>query len=126
MKSTRSPADVPRAEAWDARTGDAGMAASSRMIPAGFRAQPALPERRHNHALRARFDSALRLLTRAPRQDEGPDTTLFHVLNRLHHLYPEAPPDELEAVLRAVLRTNQSRSPRPESAGPPNDANRGD
>lgn len=66
-------------------------------------------DRRNNVALRARFDSARRLLDRVAPNATAPDTALYLVLQGLHRLHPDAPADELEAVLRAVLKARATR-----------------
>jgi hypothetical protein len=79
--------------------------------PVMERAPQARLERRRNQVLRERFDAAetlLKPLLGSPESHNG--AAFFRAMNRLHAVYPDLSPSEIEALVAAVVRSFQSRA----------------
>lgn len=67
-------------------------------------------ERRRNHRMRQRFNSALELLRPILNQEgELQGAKYFRALSRLHNTFPDMTQNELEALVVSVVRTLNSR-----------------
>lgn len=67
-------------------------------------------ERRRNHRMRQRFDSALELLRPILNQaGELQGAKYFRALSKLHNTFPDMSQNELEALVVSVVRTLNTR-----------------
>ncbi|MEW5770939.1 MAG: hypothetical protein AB1831_11330 [Pseudomonadota bacterium] len=76
-------------------------------------------ERRLNHKLRERFDTAITLLQPTLARHPNPsDTAMYRVMQELVAAFPDLGANEIEALLVAVMRTLRERQ---EAMGPHGD-----
>lgn len=71
----------------------------------GARQRPPIVERRLNHKLRDRFDTALKLLKPIMERAQANDTMMYLVMQRLHATYPDLSANEIEALVVSVMRS---------------------
>lgn len=66
-------------------------------------------ERRFNHKLRERFDTAMKLLKPILERDTPPDTRMYLVMERLQSIYPDLTASEVEVLMMSVLRAQKKK-----------------
>jgi hypothetical protein len=71
----------------------------------GVRQRIPVVERRLNHKLRDRFDTALQLLRPILERSLANDTMMYLVMQRLHTAYPDLSAHEIEALVVSVMRS---------------------
>jgi hypothetical protein len=61
-------------------------------------------ERRLNHKLRERFDTAMKLLKPILERSTSHDTRMYLIMERLQSTYPDLTASEIEVLMMSVLR----------------------
>lgn len=79
----------------------------------GARQRTPIVDRRLNHKLRERFDTAIRLLKPILDRSQANDTMMYLVMQRLHTTYPDLSANEIEALVVSVMRSLKKKD------GPP-------
>jgi uncharacterized protein HemY len=67
-------------------------------------------ERRLNHKLRERFDTALNLLKPILEQPSHSDTMMYLAMQRLQTSYPDLSASEVEVLMLSVMRALKRKS----------------
>lgn len=71
----------------------------------GVRQRAPIVDRRLNHKLRDRFDTAQKLLKPILDRSLTNDTMMYLVMQRLHTTYPDLSAHEIEALVVSVMRS---------------------
>lgn len=71
----------------------------------GARHRTPIVERRLNHKLRERFETAMQMLKPILQRPSSNDTMMYLVLERLQTTYPDLSASEIEALMVNVMRT---------------------
>lgn len=79
----------------------------------GARQRTPIVDRRLNHKLRDRFDTALQLLRPIVAKSLVNDTMMYRVMQRLHTTYPDLSASEIEALVVSVMRSLKKKGEAP-------------
>lgn len=79
----------------------------------GERQRTPIVDRRLNHKLRDRFDTALQLLKPILDRSLANDTMMYLVMQRLHTTYPDLSANEIEALVVSVVRSMKKKNEGP-------------
>lgn len=79
----------------------------------GARQQAPIVDRRVNHKLRERFDTAVTLLKPVFERSASHDTMMYLVMQRLHTTYPDLSAGDIEALVASAMRSLKKKDGAP-------------